>query len=151
MEKQDSPSIADVKLTDFTHGFVNSPEKLIDNVGATIAQRYEMILLCLPEARRTPLHGDFEAAFHRVYATGTRNETAAAIDLNRLRVFFFMTLYNNSIGRSHTNIWHAANAEKWLLKLTERFRQTEHDVIDRDAGTFTPPKFPEKVTHTWLN
>lgn len=154
MQEQVGTAVKDMRMSpigDISRGFIHNPVALIDNPYASIAQRYGLIMENLSEARQRPIHADFEDAFNRVYASGTMNEVAAAIDLNRLLCFFYMMLHNNNIGRAHTNIWRSANAEKWVAKLVARFQQTEHCTINDETGVYTPAKLPEKVIHTWLN
>lgn len=145
------PNVQNITIERFTIGFVNNDSALIDNPHATIAERHEFILTTLKEARELKFYESHEAMFQRVYASGSDAEVAAAADLARLHYFFFMTLYNNQIGRAHVNIFRATDAEKWMIKLTDRFRQTTHDEIDLDERTFKAATPPQKVTHTWLN
>lgn len=149
-----NPALPDLRyftIDAFAQGFLGSSVLLIDNPHATIAARYGYVLEHLKEARTRKVYASFEDAFERVYTTGTPTEMAAAIELARLQYFFYMTLYNNRSGRAHVNVWHATNAEKWVLKLNAKFTQTKMAVVDLDERTYKPHKFPDKVTHQWLN
>lgn len=142
---------AKINIGAFARGFCNSPATLVDDPETPIATRWWFILLHLPEARHTPIYSDFECAFKRVYKNGSQSEVEAAIDLNRLRFFFYLTLLNNAIGRAHINLWYAANAEKWAKKLIEKFEQTTPAMIDDTNRTYMPEKHPARVEHMWVN
>lgn len=140
-----------LNLREFTHGYVNNSACLIDNPEASIADRYGAILMNLEEARRRKIYEQFDDVYERVYKSGTVREVAASGELSKLQFFFYMTLYNNQIGRSHINLWHAANAEKWALKFMRQFEEITPASINFADRSYVPAKLPEKVHHGWLH
>lgn len=143
--------LLNITIKDFAQGYVNNTAYLIDNPEASIADRYTAILMNLEEARRRKIYEAFDDVYERVYKGGTAREVAACGELSKLQYFLYMTLYNNGIGRSHINLWHAANAEKWAMKFMQQFEGITPATINFADRTFTPAKLPEKVEHLWLH
>lgn len=137
-----------ISAKEFAAAFVHQSNALVDNPDVPVSTRWEYVLKHVPEARGKFIFEDFEKALTRAYGSSDRDEVAAALELARLRYFFYRVLMHRGVGRSHINSFHIINSEKWVMKLVDRFDSLKPAKFHR--GKFLPAKV-KKVSHTWLN
>lgn len=143
--------MSEIQINDlgmFAVQYVTSKDALKDNPETPIHMRWEFVLKNAPLAHKRYIYEDFEDAWQAAYASNTRDEIAAGLELARLQYYFYRILHDKGHGGSHINAYYITNAEKWVMKLTDRFNALKPTRIVK--GAVVPHKI-DVVKHTWLH